>query len=227
MLPDTLTIRPLALLLDAGDTLLFVDHAAIAAALLAEGEAVECGAARARDAGREARLSNRGRAQPASRRRLDDPDPCLVDRRRHRCSAGRRTAGAAARGARRVLLLAQATERARRRTHQSPQRRAAACGDLELRRQSRNDVGARRLARCLRVRDRLAPRRREQAKSRDLPARAHTPGRAGLARYLRRRPAGDRCRGRARLQACTACWSTRSTTTPTARTCRACAAWRS
>jgi putative hydrolase of the HAD superfamily len=41
MLPDTLKIRPLALLLDAGDTLLFVDHAAIAAALLAEGVAIE------------------------------------------------------------------------------------------------------------------------------------------------------------------------------------------
>jgi putative hydrolase of the HAD superfamily len=41
MLPHSLSIRPHALLLDAGDTLLFVDHAAFAAALAAQGVHVE------------------------------------------------------------------------------------------------------------------------------------------------------------------------------------------
>jgi HAD superfamily hydrolase (TIGR01662 family) len=41
MLPQSLSIRPHALLLDAGDTLLFVDYAAFAAALFAQGVQVE------------------------------------------------------------------------------------------------------------------------------------------------------------------------------------------
>jgi putative hydrolase of the HAD superfamily len=41
MLPTGLKIRPIALLLDAGDTLLFVDHDAIAAALLTEGVRID------------------------------------------------------------------------------------------------------------------------------------------------------------------------------------------